>query len=174
MILHGKPVPEGTEEPHAVTLQKHLLGYEFPDTLMFFTKNKFYMHATAKKRECWRRSLFLAVCSATCRPRAACSRTGRLCTTQSSTLCFIFRAHHAAARHHIDLFTCAVLYLKDAVDLAAAPGSALAIELVPREKGDANKARTELLLTALRDAGVRSAAITAAPAGCHPHSTLHC
>lgn len=32
-IAHGKPVSAESEEPYAVSLQKHLLGYEFPDTV---------------------------------------------------------------------------------------------------------------------------------------------
>jgi len=51
MICHGKPVPEGTDEPHAVTLQKHLLGYEFPETIMVLTPTKLLVHATLKKLE---------------------------------------------------------------------------------------------------------------------------
>lgn len=50
LIIHGKPVPERQEEPHAVSLQKHLLGYEFPDTIMLLTPKSFVVHATAKKR----------------------------------------------------------------------------------------------------------------------------
>lgn len=32
-------------------VQKVLLGYEFPDTLMLLAGNRLYIHASAKKRE---------------------------------------------------------------------------------------------------------------------------
>jgi hypothetical protein len=49
--MHGKPVDSTAEEPHAVTLQKHLLGYEFPETIMILADKTLTVHATAKKRE---------------------------------------------------------------------------------------------------------------------------
>jgi FACT complex subunit SPT16 N-terminal lobe domain len=51
LIQHGKAVGEGKEEPHAVTLQKHLLGYEFPETIFMLTADTFVAHATQKKRK---------------------------------------------------------------------------------------------------------------------------
>ena len=51
LIQHGKAVTSDKEEPHAVSLQKHLAGYEFPETVFVLTADAFVVHASQKKRE---------------------------------------------------------------------------------------------------------------------------
>ena len=51
--LHLSPCPSSHPQ-HSVTLQTHLLGYEFPDTVLLLVRDaggtRLIVHATAKKR----------------------------------------------------------------------------------------------------------------------------
>lgn len=53
----------------------------------------------------------------------------------------------------------AVDYLRPAVAAAAERAGAVKIELVPREKGDANKPNVELLIARMKAAGVSAHAV---------------
>lgn len=51
-FLHGKHLEtKMAVEPFAVSVQRYLLGYEFPDTMIIVIGNTCYVHATSKKLE---------------------------------------------------------------------------------------------------------------------------